>query len=112
MRGAKAKRGTHGLRKRCPCCKKLRKFAHPPAHDRVEGWTKVGDQWICRLCSEKCTWHCFECDKTVVVRPTLITRDDGRWMKAPPDWLFANDHGELTFLCSEKCIKAIYARND
>jgi len=48
MRGAGRARGTHGLRKRCPVCRKLRKFA------RIEGrdsrWRKVGGRWTCSFC--------------------------------------------------------------
>lgn len=65
-----------------------------------------------RKLSTPTTWHCFQCDKTVTVPVKLTMRDGGRWMEAPPGWLFVNDHGELTHVCSEKCIQAIYARND
>lgn len=60
MKGAKKKRGTHGLRKRCPVCKRLRKFARietrrlhaafgrgvQPRH-----WRKIGDRWVCWICA-------------------------------------------------------------
>ena len=78
----------------------------------MEGWTKISDQWVCPICSQQSTWHCFECNRIVVVVPKFVTRDGGRWMQAPPDWLFVKDHDELTFVCSERCIRAIYARND
>lgn len=80
------------------------------------------DQATCQACLDATTapndeqlvvkWHCFECDVTVTVPVTLVTRDGGRWAPAPADWLFVQDGSELTFVCSEKCIQAIYARND
>lgn len=50
-------RGTHGLRKRCPRCKKLRRFYEPPRDQGGErpsraGWEKVGGRWTCRFCME------------------------------------------------------------
>lgn len=44
MNGSSAKRGSHGLRRRCPVCKKLRKFCEPPGdvggedHPRRKPW--------------------------------------------------------------------------
>jgi hypothetical protein len=51
-------RGTHALRKRCPACKKLRRFFEPPgdvyqggSRPSRKGWTKLADgRWICRFC--------------------------------------------------------------
>lgn len=56
MRGSAAKRGTHGLRKRCPKCKKLRKFCVPPDHVRL-GWTKFFGRWICASCTTIVSAH-------------------------------------------------------
>jgi len=59
VKGAGAKRGTHGLRKRCPLCKKLRKFREPPGDQSGEDkprrpkWTKVGGRWVCGFCSKE-----------------------------------------------------------
>lgn len=56
MRGATAKRGTHGLRKRCPVCKKLRKFrmsAEGYAAHTIGRWTKRGGRWVCPRCSDR-----------------------------------------------------------
>jgi len=60
MRGSSAKRGTHGLRKRCPCCKKVRKFyrwddgftAFAPKYRR-ENWQKVDGRWVCKFCIQR-----------------------------------------------------------
>lgn len=81
------------------------------------------DQATCQACLEEkktvpsaeklaVPWHCFECDTTVTVPAKIVTRDGGRWTEAPAGWLFVQDGSELTFVCSEKCIRAIYARND
>jgi hypothetical protein len=54
MRGSQAKRGTKGLRKRCPWCKKLRRF-HYKTGDVAElksGWEKRGGCWVCPFCIE------------------------------------------------------------
>lgn len=59
MDGSQAKRGTHGLRKRCPVCKKLRKFHEPPGdqggtpHPHRKSWHKVGDRWVCGYCQPR-----------------------------------------------------------
>lgn len=53
MRGATAKRGTHGLRKRCPLCKKLRKFSAPEHRAAYFGWTKERGCWVCPRCSAR-----------------------------------------------------------
>jgi len=57
MNGSSAKRGSHGLRRRCPCCKKLRKFREPPGdqggedHPRRPAWHKdIDGQWVCGWC--------------------------------------------------------------
>lgn len=50
MNGAAAKRGTHGLRKRCPVCKHLRKFCAPGHRIDPREWQKVGDRWVCVRC--------------------------------------------------------------
>jgi hypothetical protein len=47
MKPRKLRGGTHGLRKRCPCCGKVRKFFEPPGdqggdrHGRAEKWEAV-----------------------------------------------------------------------
>ena len=52
MKGSAAPRGTHGLRKRCPICRKLRKFCVPNAlRPQWRGWTKERGRWVCPLCS-------------------------------------------------------------
>lgn len=53
MRGATAKRGTHGLRKRCPVCKKLRRFSAPELRAGCLGWTKERGRWLCPRCSAR-----------------------------------------------------------
>lgn len=61
MRGATAKRGTHGLRKRCPICRKLRKFREPhgnqggEVHPRRKSWRKLDGRWVCGLCVNRTT---------------------------------------------------------
>lgn len=57
VRGSQAKRGTHGLRKRCPRCKKLRKFYRYDSGDtalcvgyRAAKWAKVAGRWVCIRC--------------------------------------------------------------
>lgn len=60
MKGSGAKRGTHGLRKRCPKCKKLRKFYEPDGNHggedhrtrapQLPNWHKEGNQWVCNFC--------------------------------------------------------------
>lgn len=53
-------KGTHALRKRCPACKKLRRFFEPPgdvyqggSRASRRGWTKSADErWICPFCSQ------------------------------------------------------------
>lgn len=52
MSGRTKSRGTHGLRKRCPLCKHLRRFYEPPRNHGGErearaGWVKVGNRWVC-----------------------------------------------------------------
>ncbi len=48
--------GTHALRKRCPICRKLRRFAEPPGDQGGEredkkGWHKLADgRWVCPQC--------------------------------------------------------------
>jgi hypothetical protein len=58
VKGATKKRGTHGLRKRCPKCRKLRKFHEPhgnqggePKPSRPE-WVKIDGRWVCGFCVE------------------------------------------------------------
>jgi hypothetical protein len=67
-------RGTHALRRRCPVCKKLRRFYEPPGGVRAatrgmskdglhmigakqracrKGWKKVGGRWVCARCVPK-----------------------------------------------------------
>lgn len=51
-------KGTHALRKRCPQCKKLRRFYEPPMDQGGERlsrakWAKVNNRWICIYCIEK-----------------------------------------------------------
>lgn len=51
-------RGTHGLRRRCPRCKHLRRFYEPPGdqgdHRPARAkWVKVGNFWVCRPCVDK-----------------------------------------------------------
>ena len=59
MKGATKKRGTHGLRKRCPECKKLRKFCEPDMsttgenHPRRPPWGKVEGRWVCGFCLDR-----------------------------------------------------------
>ena len=57
MKGSSRKRGTHGLRKRCPQCKILRKFYEPPGdvggeNHRGPAWVKYPDlrRWVCGYC--------------------------------------------------------------
>lgn len=54
MKGAAAKRGTHGLRKRCQACRKLRKFVgNAGGRDALlaRGWRKGPDgRWRCPEC--------------------------------------------------------------
>ena len=53
MKGAGRARGTHSLRKRCPVCRKLRKF---PGNEQARarrvkmGWGKVDGLWTCPFC--------------------------------------------------------------
>lgn len=54
------------------------------------------------------TWRCFQCGHTVLQPPVVTTRDGGLWCHAPPDWLFVADGDELTFVCSQRCLTAIY----
>jgi len=52
-------KGTHALRKRCPLCKKRRRFYEPPGdqggNNRLPraGWKKVNGQWICPYCPKE-----------------------------------------------------------
>ena len=41
---------THSLRKKCPKCRKVRKFTVPFDHMIIKGWTKRDNRWICRWC--------------------------------------------------------------
>jgi len=47
---------THALRKRCPCCKKERKFREPDGnhggeyHQRRPEWDKRNGKWVCGWC--------------------------------------------------------------
>ena len=41
--------GTHGLRKRCPCCRKIRKFYEPPGDQ--------GGQRVPRMLKWKPVWE-------------------------------------------------------
>ena len=56
MKGATKKRGTHGLRKRCPRCRKLRKFCEPDGSQggelkpRRPKWDKIDGRWVCGFC--------------------------------------------------------------
>lgn len=51
--------GSHALRRRCPKCKKLRRFYEPPTDvggkfgraGTHRGWAKVVGQWICVSCA-------------------------------------------------------------
>lgn len=56
--GKSFQHGTHALRKRCPACKKLRRFYEPPGDQGGDrpgrkrmGWTKQDGLWICARCS-------------------------------------------------------------
>lgn len=57
----KKQRGTHALRKRCPLCKKLRRFCDTPSdlggtRDNRKGWHKIENRWCCPFCtSNLCT---------------------------------------------------------
>lgn len=87
MRGAHAKRGTKGLRKRCPICRKLRKFYEPMdgAHQdrsskpRRKPWVKdtVRNRWVCGWCVHRGRW---------IPPPDLARLDDA---------LYTHDAGAL-----------------
>lgn len=58
MNGSQANRkGNHALRRRCPVCKKLRKFHEPNGrvggepHPRRRPWKLVDNVWICGWCT-------------------------------------------------------------
>jgi phage FluMu protein Com len=57
MRGSQAKRGTKGLRKRCPRCKKLRRFYYKNDGNTEAtmkpGLAKRDGRWTCPLCIKK-----------------------------------------------------------
>ena len=40
------------LNKKCPKCKRIRKFIVPPDHLFSDGreWGKINDQWVCHWC--------------------------------------------------------------
>lgn len=62
------KRGTHGLRKRCPLCKHLRRFYEPPRNhggqrEARAGWVKVGSRWVCSCV--KARWRQLYADPVV-----------------------------------------------
>jgi len=49
---------THDLRKKCPRCKKLRRFYEPPSDcggERIsrKKWRKVGSRWVCVFCVDR-----------------------------------------------------------
>lgn len=48
-------KGTHALRKRCPVCRKVRRFYEPPGDqggDRPSraGWRVIDGRWTCKTC--------------------------------------------------------------
>jgi len=66
---------THALRKRCPCCKKERKFCEPDAshggeyHPRRPEWGKVNGRWVCGWCL---TGSPSDSEKVAAVRRTRL----------------------------------------
>jgi hypothetical protein len=41
----------HALKRRCPVCKKLRRFyEHGGTHHAGETWTKIDGIWTCNFC--------------------------------------------------------------
>lgn len=60
MNGAtRSRQGKNALRRRCPRCKKLRKFCEPPGdvggelHPRRPRWKTVDNVWVCGWCVDR-----------------------------------------------------------
>ena len=66
-------RGTHGLRKRCPLCKKLRRFFEPQEGSLVaakqrqsnyeKGWRKREGRWVCFRCTSPLIHEHYDYDR-------------------------------------------------
>lgn len=44
--------GSRAINKRCPVCKKLRKFCPPGSDPLRRGWTRERGRWLCPRCSQ------------------------------------------------------------